>query len=202
MQTRSQKAAVYFLKVIGAPHYKIGRATDVKRRARDLQIYGWDFSKSFVFETASYAQASDLELLFHRLFARNQVQYDGPGGSEFFEESILPQVFDFIAILTAQKRGRLDKDFFVSEPASIPPTEIDNACAVIGQRLHNLRLRRNISQQHLASKIGYSLNTIKALEKGKGKLRAVIAVSMSLGDADILNLLSETGIATPRQRSS
>jgi len=53
----------------------------------------------------------------------------------------------------------------------------DKAIAeAMGQRIRAWRLRNNQTQQHLADATGLSLNVIKSLEAGKGKLSSVIAV--------------------------
>jgi len=67
---------------------------------------------------------------------------------------------------------------------------------MLGQRFRDLRLRRNITQQQLAETTALSLNVIKALEQGKGKLTTVIAVLRELQALDELeNLLPETQIS-------
>jgi transcriptional regulator with XRE-family HTH domain len=66
----------------------------------------------------------------------------------------------------------------------------------IGRRLRSLRLRRNLTQQQVAEATALSLNTIKALEAGKGKLASLIAVLRELGALDELdNLIPETTIS-------
>lgn len=66
----------------------------------------------------------------------------------------------------------------------------------IGGRLRTLRLRRNLTQQQVAEAALLSLNTIKALETGKGKLSALIAVLRELGALDGLdNFLPEPPIS-------
>jgi transcriptional regulator with XRE-family HTH domain len=52
--------------------------------------------------------------------------------------------------------------------------------AEIGVRLKALRLRRNRTQQHVADAVAVSLNVIKALESGKGKISSLIAVLREL----------------------
>ncbi len=54
----------------------------------------------------------------------------------------------------------------------------------IGRRLRALRLRKNITQQELAGATLLSLNSIKSLEAGKGKLSTLIAVLRELGALD------------------
>lgn len=52
--------------------------------------------------------------------------------------------------------------------------------AELGQRIKTLRLQRDITQQQLAEATTLSLNTIKALEAGRGKLATLIAVLREL----------------------
>ncbi len=68
--------------------------------------------------------------------------------------------------------------------------------AEIGRRIRTLRLRRNLTQQEVAEEAVLSLNTIKALEAGKGKLASLIAVLRELGALEELdNLIPETSIS-------
>lgn len=57
----------------------------------------------------------------------------------------------------------------------------------LGHRIRSLRLRKNVTQQQLAQATALSLNTIKALESGKGKLSSLVAVLRELGMLDDLN---------------
>ena len=57
----------------------------------------------------------------------------------------------------------------------------------LGGRLRALRLRNNITQQALAEATRLSLNTIKSLEVGGGKLSTLIAVLRELGALDQLD---------------
>lgn len=59
--------------------------------------------------------------------------------------------------------------------------------AEIGSRIKSLRLRKNMTQQQTAEAAGLSLNSIKALESGKGKLSSLIAVMRELGALDSLD---------------
>ncbi len=56
--------------------------------------------------------------------------------------------------------------------------------AEIGSRIKSLRLRKNMTQQELSKATALSLNTIKSLESGKGKLINLIAVLRELGALD------------------
>lgn len=57
----------------------------------------------------------------------------------------------------------------------------------LGGRLRALRLRKNITQKALAEATTLSLNAIKSLESGRGKLSTLIAVLRALGTLDHLN---------------
>lgn len=82
----------------------------------------------------------------------------------------------------------------------------------LGHRLKILRLRKNLSQQKLAEITRLSLNTIKSLEQGCGKLTNLIAILRELGALDNLDhFIPEINISPlqlakmknkPRQRAS
>lgn len=57
----------------------------------------------------------------------------------------------------------------------------------LGKRIKTLRLRKNITQKELAEATTLSLNTIKSLESGTGKLSTVIAVLRELDALDQMN---------------
>ncbi len=63
----------------------------------------------------------------------------------------------------------------------------------LGRRVRSLRLRRNVTQKALAGSTTLSLNVIKSLESGNGKLSTLIAVMREL---DALHEL-ENFIAPP-----
>ena len=66
----------------------------------------------------------------------------------------------------------------------------------LGQRIKALRLRKNITQKKLAEATTLSINTIKALESGRGKLSALIAVFRELEALDQLdNFIPEISIS-------
>ena len=52
--------------------------------------------------------------------------------------------------------------------------------AEIGNRIRSLRLRKNLTQQELADRTTLSVNAIKAIESGRGKLLNLIAVLREL----------------------
>jgi putative transcriptional regulator len=60
-------------------------------------------------------------------------------------------------------------------------------CTELGSRIKALRLRRNRTQQQLATATAVSLNVIKALEAGRGKLPSLIAVLRELEALDSLD---------------
>lgn len=66
----------------------------------------------------------------------------------------------------------------------------------LGHRLRSLRLRKNITQKELAQATTLSLNTIKSLESGQGKLSTLIAVLRELGALDQLDsFIPETSVS-------
>jgi transcriptional regulator with XRE-family HTH domain len=79
-------------------------------------------------------------------------------------------------------------------------TQSDKAIArELGARLRALRLQRNITQQELADATTLSLNTIKALEGGRGKLATLIAVLRELGALEQLDTLLPADAVSPLQ---
>jgi putative transcriptional regulator len=69
----------------------------------------------------------------------------------------------------------------------------------IGVRLKGLRLRRNRTQQQLADSAALSLNVIKGLEDGRGKLSSLIAVLRELDGLDDLDLFIREEQISPLQ---
>jgi transcriptional regulator with XRE-family HTH domain len=69
----------------------------------------------------------------------------------------------------------------------------------LGRRFKALRLRKNITQKQLAEATTLSLNTIKALEAGSGKLSSVIAVLRELGALDQLDHCIPDSTISPLQ---
>lgn len=69
----------------------------------------------------------------------------------------------------------------------------------LGERFRALRLRKNITQQELADATLLSLNTIKALESGSGKLSTIIAVLRELGALDQLDSFIPEAKVSPMQ---
>lgn len=71
--------------------------------------------------------------------------------------------------------------------------------AEIGARLKALRLRRNRTQRQVAEAAAVSLNVIKALETGKGKLSSLIAVLRELEALDGLDQFLPAPEGSPLQ---
>ncbi|MDB4409203.1 transcriptional regulator [Gammaproteobacteria bacterium] len=73
----------------------------------------------------------------------------------------------------------------------------DKAIAeVLGERIRTWRLRINLTQQQLADATALSLNVIKSLESGKGKLSSVIAVLREFRLLDDLDaFIREPGVS-------
>ena len=66
----------------------------------------------------------------------------------------------------------------------------------LGNRLKARRLEMNVTQEKLAHETTLSLNVIKSLEKGKGKLSTLIAFLRELKALDQLNhFIPEVGIS-------
>jgi transcriptional regulator with XRE-family HTH domain len=66
----------------------------------------------------------------------------------------------------------------------------------IGRRFKELRLRHNVTQEDLAEQTMVSVNRIKALENGKGKLETIIMVLRNFNALDELeNLIPDPGIS-------
>ena len=57
----------------------------------------------------------------------------------------------------------------------------------IGHRIKRLRLRKNMTQVELSKATKLSLNAIKSLEGGKGKLSSIIGILRELHALDNLN---------------
>jgi len=69
----------------------------------------------------------------------------------------------------------------------------------LGDRLRALRLQRNITQKELAEATTVSLNTIKAMEGGRGKLANLIAVLRELGALEQLDSFIPAAVISPLQ---
>ena len=69
----------------------------------------------------------------------------------------------------------------------------------LGRRIRALRLRKNVTQKALAEASTLSLNTIKALESGSGKLSTLIAVLRELGALDQVESFIEEPSVSPLQ---
>lgn len=71
--------------------------------------------------------------------------------------------------------------------------------AELGTRIKALRLRKNLTQQQVAEAVVLSLNSIKSLEAGKGKLSTLIAVLRELGALDALDSFIPEATISPLQ---
>jgi len=67
----------------------------------------------------------------------------------------------------------------------------------IGNRLKSLRLRRNLRITDLAAQAGVSIDTIKRMEKGQGRLSTLIAVLRPLRALDQLDMFIPTMVLDP-----
>ena len=72
-------------------------------------------------------------------------------------------------------------------------------CTELGARLKALRLRRDRTQQQVADAAVVSLNLIKALEAGRGKLTSLIAVLRELEALDDLDRFLPAPEVSPLQ---
>ncbi|WP_346837095.1 helix-turn-helix transcriptional regulator [Microbulbifer sp. SAOS-129_SWC] len=83
---------------------------------------------------------------------------------------------------------------------------------ILGKRLRQHRLHRDITQAQLAQRAGLSVSTIKGLEAGRGRLDSLIAVLRELQQLDALDaFLPDPGLSPlqlaerqgrPRRRAS
>ena len=72
----------------------------------------------------------------------------------------------------------------------------NNILSELGNRVRQLRLRHNLTQQQLAKRTLLSLNTIKALESGRAKLATLVVVLRELGRIEALEqFLPDPGIS-------
>lgn len=69
----------------------------------------------------------------------------------------------------------------------------------LGHRIKALRLRKNMTQKELAGAAVLSLNAIKSLESGRGKLATLIAVLRELGALDHLDSFIPAASISPMQ---
>ena len=71
---------------------------------------------------------------------------------------------------------------------------------LLGSRLRELRILRNLDQVSLAERAGVSLNALKHLESGKGaRVNSLIKVVRALDRTDWLDTLAPTVSISPRQ---
>ena len=70
----------------------------------------------------------------------------------------------------------------------------------IGQRIKNLRLKQNITQESLACATNISLSSVKKIEKGEIKsFDSLLRVLRVLGRLDVFQSLVEEEQLTPRE---
>jgi len=69
----------------------------------------------------------------------------------------------------------------------------------LGLRIKALRLRNNITQKELAAATLLSLNTIKSLESGAGKLSSLIGVLRELNALENLDSFIPEALVSPLQ---
>jgi transcriptional regulator with XRE-family HTH domain len=71
---------------------------------------------------------------------------------------------------------------------------------LLGSRLRELRILRNLDQVSLAERAGVSLNALKHLESGKGaRIHSLIKVLRALDRVDWLETLAPTVSISPMQ---
>jgi transcriptional regulator with XRE-family HTH domain len=71
---------------------------------------------------------------------------------------------------------------------------------LLGSRLRELRILRNLDQVSLAERAGVSLNALKHLESGKGaRVNSLIKVLRALDRTDWLDTLAPTVSISPMQ---
>ncbi|MCX7362472.1 MAG: helix-turn-helix domain-containing protein [Alphaproteobacteria bacterium] len=75
-----------------------------------------------------------------------------------------------------------------------PPFEVEQALKTLGQNLRTARLRRNLSLEDIAAKVGVGRHVVGAAERGKPSTGIAVYVAMlwALGLTDQL-----TGVADP-----
>ncbi len=72
--------------------------------------------------------------------------------------------------------------------------------ALLGSRLRELRLLKNLDQKSLAERAGISLNAVKHLESGKGaRVNSLIKVVRALERTDWLDTLAPIVSISPMQ---
>ncbi len=71
----------------------------------------------------------------------------------------------------------------------------------LGQQLRHWRLTKNISQSGLAERVLLAENTIKAMEKGQGKLSTLLAVLRELNQLQALDNLLQAPLSSPLERA-
>lgn len=70
----------------------------------------------------------------------------------------------------------------------------------IGERLEQLRLEKNLTQQQLADEIGITAVSYRNLIDGKGKFKNLIALMRALGKVEQFELLLPPSEFSPMER--
>lgn len=69
----------------------------------------------------------------------------------------------------------------------------------LGSRIKSYRLRRNLTQEQVSKAAALSLNSIKSIESGKGKLSTIIAVLRELSILEALDSFIPEATISPLQ---
>ncbi len=79
----------------------------------------------------------------------------------------------------------------------------DSLCAEVGQRVRQLRLQHNLTQQQLADKVWGSLSSIRRLEaRGQAPLTLLVRVSQALQVVEQWDSLFQASAeSAPRKRA-
>lgn len=72
-------------------------------------------------------------------------------------------------------------------------------CEELGARIKAFRLRKNLTQEEVATLTNLSLNPIKSLERGHAKLSTIVAVLRVLGTLDVLDNFIPEAPVSPMQ---
>lgn len=76
----------------------------------------------------------------------------------------------------------------------------DNGIAKeMGSRIKTMRLRRNLTQEQVSKAAALSVNTIKSIESGKGKLSMMIAILRELRMLEALDSFIPAASISPLQ---
>lgn len=193
------KSYIYILKESNKPLIKIGKSNNPHARLINLNaIHSFSLYESYVIEVGSEEAAYRCETALHNLFNKNRKIQHGDGGTEFFDDCIIPDVENICELIAKDNNSKIDKDyfkrFFVGVDNVIYQTNnCDNITATlfnIGQRCKSLRLNKNIKQEDLAQICSLSVGTIKSAEQGKVKLENLLKILSVLGDNTLNEILN------------